>query len=40
MNGKLLTLLHYIQSDELMRALIDHEDQIVLLAFLDFLTVQ
>ena len=40
MNTRLLTLLHYIQSDQNMSSMLQHEDQVVLTAFIDFLTLQ
>lgn len=40
MNTRLLTLLHYIQSDYLMSSMLGHEDQVVLTSFIDFLTQQ
>lgn len=40
MNAKLLTLLHHIQSDWSLACMLDHEDQVVLTAFIKFLTLQ
>ena len=40
MNPRLLTLLHHIQSEPVLSQLLQHEDQVVLTSFLNFLTLQ